>query len=85
MVTLPDGTRLVLTGVVRWVREPRPGLRRAARRRRHRVGELPMDALRALLRFAELREPLLWEETERSREHDRPPLPTPRAKASRYR
>jgi uncharacterized protein (TIGR02266 family) len=61
IVTLPDGTRLELAGVVRWVREPQqssPGLPPG-------VGiewdELPMDALRSLMHFAEMREPILWE------------------------
>lgn len=61
VVTLPDATRLQLSGVVRWVREPAratPGLPAG-------VGlefdSLPMDALRSLMHFAELREPLLWE------------------------
>jgi len=60
-VTLPDATRLELAGVVRWVREPAqssPGLPPG-------VGiewdALPMDALRSLLHFAEMREPLLHE------------------------
>lgn len=60
-VTLPDGTKIELDGVTRWIRDPQrasPGLPAG-------VGieweELPMQALRALLHFAELREPLLWE------------------------
>ncbi|MCU1278512.1 MAG: hypothetical protein JWM53_2058 [bacterium] len=60
-VTLPDGTRLDLGGTVRWVREYQnasPGLPAG-------VGieweMLSMEALRSLLRFAELRDPLLWE------------------------
>ena len=60
-VTLPDGTRLELAGAVRWVREPEqasPGLPAG-------VGiewdTLPMEALRLLLRFAELRDPILYE------------------------
>jgi Tfp pilus assembly protein PilZ len=64
IVTLPDATRLELSGVVRWVREPQqasPGLPAG-------VGiewdALPMDALRSLLRFAELREPIYWEAAE---------------------
>ena len=60
-VTLPDGTRLDLAGVVRWVRPPA----RASAGLPAGIGiewhELPMDALRALLHFAELRDPLLWE------------------------
>ena len=60
-VTLPDGTRLELEGAVRWVREVEqasPGLPPGCG---IEWDELPMDALRALLHFAELREPLLWE------------------------
>jgi len=60
-VTLPDGTKILLDGVVRWVRDPA----RASAGLPAGVGiewdELPMDALRALLHFAELREPLLWQ------------------------
>lgn len=60
-VTLPDGRRLYLDGVVRWVRRGE----RASAGLPAGIGiewnELPMDALRALLHFAELRDPLLWE------------------------
>jgi uncharacterized protein (TIGR02266 family) len=60
-VTLPDGTRLQLAGTVRWTRE----YRQASAGLPAGVGIewdlLPMDALRMLLRFAELRDPLLWE------------------------
>ena len=60
-VTLPDGTRLELAGTVRWSRDSA----RASAGLPAGVGiewhELPMDALRSLLRFAELRDPLLWE------------------------
>ena len=60
-VTLPDGTRLELAGLVRWVRDPG----RASAGLPAGVGiewdELPMDALRSLLHFAELRDPLLWD------------------------
>lgn len=58
-VMLPDGTRLSLGGVVRWVRP------RACASAGLPAGfgiewdYLPMEALRALLHFAELREPLL--------------------------
>jgi Tfp pilus assembly protein PilZ len=61
-VTLPDATKLDLVGVVRWVRDPAqasPGLPAGCG---IEWDELPMDALRSLLHFAELREPLLWEE-----------------------
>jgi uncharacterized protein (TIGR02266 family) len=61
VVTLPDATRLQLTGVVRWVREPA----RASSGLPAGIGiewdALPMEALRQLMHFAELREPLLWE------------------------
>ena len=60
-VTLPDGTRVVVGGTVRWVREPHqasPGLPAGCG---IEWDDLPMEALRALLHFAELREPLLWE------------------------
>jgi Tfp pilus assembly protein PilZ len=60
-VTLPDGQRLDLAGTVRWTRD----VRQASSGLPAGVGiewdTLPMDALRSLLRFAELREPLLWE------------------------
>ena len=60
-VTLPDGTRLELDGTVRWVRPPA----RAGAGLPAGFGiewdELPMDALRALLHFAELRDPLFWD------------------------
>jgi uncharacterized protein (TIGR02266 family) len=60
-VTLPDGTRLALAGTVRWIRE----YEKASAGLPAGVGieweELPMEALRSLLRFAELRDPLLWE------------------------
>ena len=60
-VTLPDGTRLELAGTVRWTRE----YRQASAGLPAGVGIewdlLPMEALRLLLRFAELRDPLLWE------------------------
>lgn len=61
VVTLPDGTKLGLGGVVRWVRDAQ----RASAGLPAGVGiewdELPMAALRSLLHFAELRDPLLWE------------------------
>jgi Tfp pilus assembly protein PilZ len=60
-VTLPDGTRLDLAGTVRWSRD----IQRASAGLPAGIGiewdNLPMDALRSLLRFAELRDPLLWE------------------------
>ncbi|HEY1586698.1 MAG TPA: PilZ domain-containing protein [Polyangia bacterium] len=58
-VMLPDGTRLLLAGAVRWVRPTTcasPGLPAGFG---IEWDYLPMDALRALLHFAELREPLL--------------------------
>jgi Tfp pilus assembly protein PilZ len=64
MVMLPDGTRLQLAGTVRWVREPAcatPGLPAGCG---IEWDDLPMEALRSLLHFAELREPLLWTEPE---------------------
>jgi uncharacterized protein (TIGR02266 family) len=63
-VTLPDGTRLELAGTVRWVREAA----RASAGLPAGIGIewelLPMEALRSLLHFAELRDPLLWVEPE---------------------
>ena len=60
-VSLPDGTKLELTGSVRWVRD----YAQASAGLPAGVGiewdELPMEALRSLLHFAELRDPLLWE------------------------
>jgi Tfp pilus assembly protein PilZ len=60
-VTLPDGTRVELGGIVRWVRDPA----RASSGLPAGVGiewdALPMTALRSLLHFADLREPLLWD------------------------
>ncbi len=60
-VTMPDAMVLQLEGVVRWVREADkasagqpPGCGIEWR-------DLPMAALRSLLHFAELREPLLFE------------------------
>jgi uncharacterized protein (TIGR02266 family) len=61
VVTLPDATKLELHGKVRWVRdvqEASPGLPPGCG---IEWEDLPMDALRALLRFAELREPILYE------------------------
>jgi uncharacterized protein (TIGR02266 family) len=61
-VRLPDGSKIDLIGVVRWVRDSAratPGLPAGCG---IEWNELPMDALRGLLHFAELREPLLWEE-----------------------
>jgi uncharacterized protein (TIGR02266 family) len=64
-VTLPDGTRLELAGTVRWTREHGQASAGLPAGIGIEWAELPMDALRSLLRFAELREPLLWEmETE---------------------
>ncbi|MCU1283552.1 MAG: hypothetical protein JWM53_7098, partial [bacterium] len=60
-VLLPDATRLELSGTVRWIRD----YQNASSGLPAGVGlewdELPMDALRSLMRFAELRDPLLWE------------------------
>ena len=60
-VTLPDATRVELTGVVRWIRDARQASAGLPAGVGIEWDALPMDALRALLRFAELREPLLWE------------------------
>ena len=60
-VTLPDGTKLDLSGTVRWVREVKmatPGLPTGCGIEWH---ELPEEALRALLHFAEHRDPVLWD------------------------
>ena len=60
-VTLPDGTQLDLSGTVRWVRDAKmssAGLPTGCGIEWH---ELPMEALRALLHFAEHREPVLWD------------------------
>lgn len=60
-VTLPDGTRLELAGTVRWVRE----YDRSSSGLPMGIGieweSLPFESLRTLMRFAELRDPLLWE------------------------
>jgi uncharacterized protein (TIGR02266 family) len=60
-VTLPDATKVALGGTVRWVRS----VERASPGLPPGIGiewdTLPMEALRSLLHFAELREPLLWE------------------------
>jgi Tfp pilus assembly protein PilZ len=61
VVMLPDGTRLELRGVVRWVRDVQqasPGLPPGCG---IAWEQLPMDALHLLLRFAQLREPILYE------------------------
>ena len=59
-VTLPDGSELEVTGVVRWIRDAAfasdglpPGCGIAWK-------QLPIDAVHALVQFAKLREPLLW-------------------------
>jgi uncharacterized protein (TIGR02266 family) len=60
-VILPDGSKLELTGTVRWVRDVRqasPGLPPGCG---IQWDHLPMEALRVLLHFAELREPILYE------------------------
>lgn len=60
-VTLPDGTKLELAGAVRWARDAA----RASAGLPAGVGiewdMLPMESLRSLLHFAELRDPLLWD------------------------
>jgi Tfp pilus assembly protein PilZ len=61
IVMLPDGTRLSLRGVVRWVRataDASGGLPAGFGVEWH---ELPMSALRAMLHFAELRDVLFWD------------------------
>ena len=61
-VTLPDASKLDVTGVVRWIREAplaTPGLPAGIGIEWH---DLPVESLRSLMRFAELRDPLLWEE-----------------------
>jgi uncharacterized protein (TIGR02266 family) len=60
-VTMPDATVLELEGVVRWTREleqSSPGLPPGCGIEWH---DLPMTALRSLVHFAELRDPLLFE------------------------
>jgi uncharacterized protein (TIGR02266 family) len=60
-VTMPDGSVLELEGAVRWVREEEKssaGLPTGCGIEWH---ELPMHALRSLIHFAELRDPLLFE------------------------
>jgi Tfp pilus assembly protein PilZ len=60
MVSLPDGREHALSGVVRWIRDielateglpPGCGIEWKG---------LPVDALRTLEQFAEVREPILW-------------------------
>ena len=61
MVTMPDATVLDLEGTVRWVRdcdEKSHGLPSGCGIEWH---ELPNEALRSLIHFAELRDPLLFE------------------------
>jgi uncharacterized protein (TIGR02266 family) len=60
-VTMPDATVLELEGTVRWVREDEEsshGLPAGCGIEWH---ALPGEALRSLLHFAELRDPLLFE------------------------
>jgi uncharacterized protein (TIGR02266 family) len=60
-VTMPDATVLALEGRVRWVRDYEKsshGLPTGCGIEWH---ELPYEALRSLLHFAELRDPLLFE------------------------
>jgi uncharacterized protein (TIGR02266 family) len=60
-VTMPDATVLQLEGTVRWAREHEqssPGLPAGCGIEWH---DLPATALRSLLHFAELRDPLLYE------------------------
>lgn len=60
-VTLPDGQKLELFGTIRWLREPS----RASAGLPAGCGiewvALDDQSLRSLMRFAELREPILWE------------------------
>ena len=56
-VLLPDGTRLELTGQVRWVRAAQDAESGLPAGCGIEWDVLPMDALRALLHFAELQEP----------------------------
>jgi len=60
-VVLPDGNRLELKGTVRWVRDVRTASHGLPPCCGIQWDDLPMDALRALLRFAELREPILYD------------------------
>ena len=60
-VILPDGTKLDLTGTVRWVRDVRQASQGLPPGCGIQWDNLPMEALRALLHFAELREPILYE------------------------
>lgn len=60
-VTLPDATKLELAGIVRWHRDARLASAGLPAGCGIEWNDLPMDALRSLLHFAELREPLLWE------------------------
>jgi Tfp pilus assembly protein PilZ len=64
IVTLPDATRLELAGVVRWVRESQQSSAGLPAGVGIEWDALPMDALRTLLRFAEMRDPVLWESSE---------------------
>jgi Tfp pilus assembly protein PilZ len=60
-VTLPDGQRLELFGSVRWVREPQLASAGLPAGCGLEWAGLDNESLRALLRFAEMREPLLWD------------------------
>jgi uncharacterized protein (TIGR02266 family) len=60
-IKLPDGSTLELTGITRWVRDLREashGLPAGCGIEWH---ELPAEALQALMRFAEQREPLFYD------------------------
>lgn len=60
-VTLPDGHRLELSGYVRWVRDLRLASDGLPAGCGIEWAELPIEALRSLLHFAEHRDPLLWD------------------------
>jgi uncharacterized protein (TIGR02266 family) len=59
-LTLPDGRELELGGVVRWIREASLASDGLPAGCGVEWKGLPVDALRALAAFAELREPILW-------------------------
>jgi uncharacterized protein (TIGR02266 family) len=59
-VTLPDGTALELTGVVRWIRDADIATDGLPAGCGIEWKGLPVDALRTLERFAEERTPVLW-------------------------
>jgi uncharacterized protein (TIGR02266 family) len=60
-VTLPDANVLELSGSVRWVRDHDVASDGLPTGCGIEWDELPMTALRSLLHFAEMREPLLFE------------------------